>query len=60
MIRLGVIVRALILVADEESNGSTKGHSSLDTGLQSALIGLVTLQEGRHRKKQDELGSVEA
>jgi hypothetical protein len=56
VVRLGVIVRALILVADEEADGCTEGHFSLDTRLQSALVGLVTLQEGPSRKKQDERG----
>lgn len=58
VVRLGVIVRALVLVADEEADGSTKGHSSLDTRLQSALVGLVTLQKVQVEKNKMSSGAL--
>lgn len=54
MVRFGVIVGPLILVAHEQANGSTEGDVGLYTRLQGALIGFValaTLTQGEGREK---------
>jgi hypothetical protein len=49
VIRLGVVVRALVLVLDDETDGGTESDTSLDTGLDGDRVGFVTL---RRRKKR--------
>jgi hypothetical protein len=44
VIRLGVVVRTLVLVANEETDRGTESDSSFDTGLEVDLIGFITLE----------------
>lgn len=44
VVRLGVVVRALVLVADEEADGSTESHACLDTRLDLDGVGFIALQ----------------
>lgn len=42
-IRLGVVVRALVLVLDEKADGRAKGDTILNTGLNLDEVRLVAL-----------------
>lgn len=44
VVRLGVVVRALVLVLDEEADGSAERDASLDTRLDLDGIRLVALR----------------
>lgn len=42
-VRLGVVVRALVLVANEEADGCAERDAVLDSGLDRNLVVLVSL-----------------
>lgn len=42
-VRLGIVVRSLVLVAHEESDRCSKSHAHLDARLKVDRIGFVTL-----------------
>jgi hypothetical protein len=63
VVGFGVVVRALVLVADEEADGSTERDAGLDAGLDLDGIGFVALHAvvavSRRRARQSRGGARE-
>lgn len=50
---LCVVVRSLIFVVDEETDGCSKGDSVLGTGLNVDEIVFISLRQGRKRNMKE-------
>lgn len=46
-VSLGVVVRALVFVEDEEGEGGAEGDAVFGAGLDLDLVGFVALKRGR-------------